>query len=121
MDTFTKNLSEPWFSLVAMGEKTVEARLVKGDFLHVAPGDVIVWSNEELGSKRTVKTVVESVKRYTSFEKLLRGETLARCLPAPGVTSIDRGRRVYRQIYSAGMERAHGVVAVRLLTRTPKR
>ena len=29
---YEKNLSEPWFSLIKLGLKTVEGRLNKGDF-----------------------------------------------------------------------------------------
>ena len=111
---FTKNVSEPWFSLIALGAKTVEGRLRKGDFLEAKEGDVVVWSNEELGFTRTHKTTITSTKTYVSFEKYLQGEGLLKCLPAPGVTSVAKGVRVYRQFFDKKDESRLGVVAIRL-------
>ena len=107
----TKNVSEPWFSLIALRKKTVEGRLRKGDFADVAPGQRFVWTNDELGFERSFKTTVKSVKEYATFRAYLSGEGLARCLPAPGVTSVRKGVEVYRRFYDAKTEREHGVVA----------
>lgn len=110
----TKNVSEPWFTLIALGLKKVEGRLRKGDFADVKQGQVIVWYNDELGFPRSVKTMVKSTHEYTTFEKYLKGEGLQQCLPAPGVTSMNKGVAVYRRFYDKQMEREHGIVAIRL-------
>ena len=110
----TKNVSEPWFTLIASGLKSVEGRLRKGDFADVKQGQLIVWRNDELGFPRTVKTTVKSTQQYASFEKYLKGEGLQQCLPAPGVTSVSKGVAVYRKYYDKQMEREHGIVAIRL-------
>ena len=47
--TITKNISEPWFSLIKIGLKTVEGRLNKGDFASLTKGDCIKFVNNELG------------------------------------------------------------------------
>lgn len=109
-----KNVSEPWFTLIALGLKKVEGRLRKGDFADVKQGQVIVWRNDELGFPRTVKTTVKSTQEYSSFEKYLKGECLKQCLPAPGVTSMSKGVAVYRKYYTKELEREHGIVAIRL-------
>ena len=48
MAKYVKNLSEPWFSLIHEGEKTIEGRLNKGDFANMVVGDIIVFTNNEL-------------------------------------------------------------------------
>lgn len=111
---FTKNVSEPWYTLIASGAKTVEGRLLKGDFVDLKIGTIIVWSNDQLGFTRTHKSVVKSTKRYSTFEKYLRGEGLAKCLPAPGVTSIAKGVSVYRMFYDEKSEAEAGIIAIRI-------
>ncbi|CAL8461123.1 g654 [Coccomyxa elongata] len=44
-----KTVSEPWFTLISMGLKQVEGRLMKGNFTRLETGDVILWENDELG------------------------------------------------------------------------
>jgi len=106
-----KNVSEPWFSLIATGQKTVEGRLDKGGF---APGDVIMWTNDQLGFERSFRTRVVAVATYGSFRAMLKAETLRATLPAFGVTSVEKGVAVYRRFYDAESEKKHGVAAIRL-------
>jgi len=40
--TYTENVSEPWFSLINLGLKTVEGRKDKGRFHDMKVGDIIV-------------------------------------------------------------------------------
>jgi ASC-1-like (ASCH) protein len=61
-----------------------------------------------------VRTLVTAVLRYPSFHAYLTRETVPRCLPAYGVSSVRDGVRVYRKYYTAAEERAHGVLALRL-------
>ncbi|UJR16116.1 hypothetical protein I4U23_003028 [Adineta vaga] len=44
-----KQLSEPWFSLIYCGKKTIEIRLDKGYFHELKPYDKIEFFNDELG------------------------------------------------------------------------
>lgn len=83
-----KNVSEPWFSLIALGLKKVEGRLDKGDFAEAKAGDTVTWVNSDLGFERRVKTKIVGVTKYTTFQKYLKAEGLQDCLPAPGVKSI---------------------------------
>jgi hypothetical protein len=39
--TYTENVSEPWFSLINLGLKTVEGRKNKGRFHDMQLGDII--------------------------------------------------------------------------------
>jgi ASC-1-like (ASCH) protein len=47
MTEYTKNLSEPWFSLIKIGLKTCEGRLNKGDFSLMKKGDYIIFENND--------------------------------------------------------------------------
>jgi len=41
---YTENVSEPWFSLISLGLKTVEGRKNKGRFATMKPGQIIKWT-----------------------------------------------------------------------------
>jgi ASC-1-like (ASCH) protein len=110
----TKKVDEPWFTLIAMGLKSVEGRLCKGDFSRLIPGDKISWTNDTLGFDRKVETENVKIVRYTSFSKFIRGETIAATLPAYGVDTIKQAAAVYRFYYTEEQEREFGVLALRL-------
>ena len=110
----TKRLNEPWFTLIALGMKKVEGRLYKGDFSTVSPDDTIVWTNDDMGFRRELRTRVESVQRYPTFRTFLQRETLNATLPTFGMTSLGRGVNLYRTFYSKENERHYGVLAIRL-------
>ena len=44
---FSEHLSEPWFTLISLGLKTVEGRLNKGRFQEMQVNDIIEWHNED--------------------------------------------------------------------------
>ncbi len=106
-----KHLSEPWFTLVGLGIKTVEGRLDKGYFATVTPGTVITWYNDDLGDPREFSTVIRRATKYSSFKAFLHKESLSRCLPSPGISTIQKGVRVYGNYYSASEERKFGILA----------
>ena len=97
---FTKNLQEPWFTLVSLGIQRVECRVRKGCFHDVREGEVIVWSNTEFGYLRVHKSVVSSARVYRSFEKCLRMEGIENCLPSTGIASIETGAEICRKNFS---------------------
>lgn len=112
---YVKNVSEPWFTLIGEGVKTVEGRLCKGDFAQISIGDTIVWTNDEIGEIiRSVKTQVVDIRHYSSFKKYLQSETLKKCLPTPGIRTIKQGVAVYRQFYSTQMEKEFGICAIHI-------
>ena len=107
---YIKNISEPWFSLIKLGLKTCEGRLNKGDFAKMQPGDVIEFTNQELGFHRSCVVRVISIKEYPSFEKYLVSETLKRCLP--GISTYSDGLSVYYKYFSTRDEAEYGIVAI---------
>ena len=60
MKEFNKHLSEPWFSLIKLGLKSVEGRLNKGEFSKFKKNDIVVWTNNDFGNLRSVKTKIKS-------------------------------------------------------------
>lgn len=110
--TYTKNVSEPWFTLIKIGKKTREGRLNKGDFKEMKRGDIIKFVNNEFGWDRTFSCEVLSKKVYTSFATYLRGETPEKCLP--GIDTIADGVSVYHRYFTREDVRRFGVVSIRV-------
>jgi ASC-1-like (ASCH) protein len=108
---YTMNLSEPWFTLITLGLKTVEGRLNKGRFKEMKVNDILEWQNEDF-KPRKILTRLTSKKEYSLFEEYLKGEGLDKCLP--GMPTIDHGLSVYYKYYKKEDEKEFGVVAIRL-------
>ena len=87
---------------------------MKGDFASLQAGDVVTWTNEELGFRRSVKTKVVRVTQYKTFKQYLMAEKLANTLPSHGISTIDKGVKVYRQFYDKEAEKQHGVIAIQI-------
>ncbi len=112
MDIKSEHLSEPWFSLISLGLKTVEGRLNKGRFQEMKVDDIIEWYNEDF-KKRTVKTKIIEKIEYKTFEEYLEKEGLDKCLP--GMPSLEYGLSVYFKYFSKENEEKYGVVAIRIV------
>lgn len=112
------NVSEPWFSLIQAGTKSVEGRLAKSRFAEIRAGEIIRWTNEEQKTKsgkpqmREVMTRVNAVVYYPDFEKYLSTERLKNCLP--GVRTIKDGVAVYHKFYPKDERQKYKVMAIRL-------
>lgn len=97
MNTYTKHLSEPWFSLIKIGAKKCEGRLNKGDFSEMKKGDNIIFTNNDFDFPRSFRCKITSVHNYTSFEEYLDNETLEKCLP--GIETIEKGVSIYDKYF----------------------
>ena len=122
---FQMSVSQPWFSAIKKGAKTIEGRLAKPKFLALEVGDTAVISRSgpvsasrsraptsSTSAASKVVAVVTRVVRYKSFAEYLSQEGLARTLP--GVRTIDEGVQTYRQFYTAADEAEHGVAAIHI-------
>ena len=109
---YTKNLSEPWFSLIKLGLKKVEGRLIKGDFENIQKNDRILFNNNELGFTREFLVKITSIKIYKTFMEYLDKEQLNKCLP--GIDTIEEGLLVYHKYFSEADEEKYGIVAIRM-------
>jgi len=86
MTKYTKNLSEPWFSLIKLGIKKCEGRLKKGDFNEIKKGDFneikkgdfneikkgdnIIFENNDFGFLRNFTVKITAIHNYKSFTPL---------------------------------------------------
>lgn len=109
---YEKNVSEPWFSLIKLGLKTVEGRLIKGDFAKMKKNDIIIWKNNDFDFERTFQTKIIKIKKYKSFEQYLTKEGLDKCLP--GIDNLENGVQIYHKYYSKNQENTYGINAIHL-------
>jgi ASC-1-like (ASCH) protein len=109
--TYDVNVSEPWFSLIKLGLKTIEGRLDRPPFSDMKKGDTITFHNKDLGFDRSHSVKVASRKKYATIEEFLKTETIEKTLP--GVDNMEDGVKVYRKFYSPEREREFGILAIR--------
>ncbi len=108
---YTEHVSEPWFSLISLGLKTVEGRKNKGRFGSMKPGQIIKWINEDF-KPRHVYTKITQVTTYDTFEDYLRAEGLEKCLPS--INDMEIGLSVYFKYFTKEDEAKYGVVAIQM-------
>ncbi len=108
---YIENLSEPWFTLISLGLKTVEGRKNKGRFKEMNVGDIVQWTNNDF-APRTVLTEVIVKTEYKTFGEYLEAEGLDKCLP--GIKDLDIGLSVYYKYFTKEDEKEFGVIAIRL-------
>lgn len=106
---YTSNVSEPWFTLILLGLKTVEGRKNKGMFKEMRVGDVVKWTNDNFGD-RSVMTKVVRKAEYNTFKEYLETEGLDKCLP--GITNLEHGLNVYYKYFTKEDEKEFGVIAI---------
>jgi len=108
---YNENLSEPWFTLISLGLKTIEGRKNKGRFKEMQIGDIITWTNNDF-LYREIKTRITGKASYTTFEEYLNNEGLDKCLP--GISNMETGLSVYFKYFTKEDEQKHGVIAIKL-------
>lgn len=110
---YVENLSEPWFTLIQLGLKTVEGRKNKGKFKEMKVGDIIEWKNEDF-KPRSFLTQITGKVEYPNFKTYLETEGLKKCLPNMEKYGIEHGLSVYYKYYTKEDEHEFGVIAIRL-------
>jgi len=110
---YTETLSEPWFSLILLGLKTVEGRKNKGRFKDMKVGDIVEWTNDDFMS-RSFLTKITGKAEYPTFKDYLEKEGLDKCLPGMEKFGIDHGLSVYYKYYTKEDEKEFGVVAIKI-------
>lgn len=106
-----EHLSEPWFTLISMGLKTVEGRKNKGKYKEMKVGDIIEWVNDDF-KPRSIMTRVVDKNVYPTFKEYLESSGLENCLP--GMPDIAHGLSVYYKYFTPEDEATYGVVAIKL-------
>ncbi len=102
------NVSEPWFSLIQNGYKSIEGRLKKGTFASLKKKDIIRFKNNDKSFLCKIVNIVE----YKTFEEYLSQEGLARTLP--GTKTIHNGVQIYYQYYTKEQEKEFGILAIHI-------
>jgi ASC-1-like (ASCH) protein len=105
-------VSQPWFSHIRDGSKTVEGRLNRGKFQAIKTGHIVVIRCTGHDRIKPLVAVVKDIVRYDTFDQYLSHEGLVHTLP--GVHTIREGVQVYRQFYSEEDERTFGIAAIKL-------
>ena len=108
---YVENVSEPWFTLISLGLKTIEGRKNKGRFEEMEVGDIIDWNNKDF-NPRNVLTKITKKTVYNTFQEYLEKEGLQKCLP--GINTIEDGLSVYFKYFTEEDEKKYGVVAIGL-------
>lgn len=108
---YVEHLSEPWFSLISLGLKTIEGRRNKGRFKDMQVGQVIEWHNDDFLPRR-YKTRIIRKTEYQSFKEYLTVEGLNKCLP--GIPSLEHGLSVYYKYFTKEDEALYGVIAIEI-------
>ena len=65
---YIETLSEPWFTLIHLGLKTVEGRKNKGRFKEMKVGDIVEWTNDDFMA-RSVLTKITGKAEYSTFRE----------------------------------------------------
>jgi ASC-1-like (ASCH) protein len=97
---------------MAIGNKTIEGRLNKGEWNEIKEGDEIYLVNEDFELKRELVVSIISKKIYPSFESYLKIEGLSNTLPL--IDKIEDGIEIYYKFYKPEEEIKYGVVAFEL-------
>ena len=111
MAKYNEHLSEPWFTLISLGLKTVEGRKNKGKFKEMQVGDIVEWENNNF-KERKILTKITGKAEYKTFAEYLETEGLSKCLP--GIPSLEHGLSVYFKYYTKEEESEFGVIAIRI-------
>ena len=113
METFYKNLSEPWFTFIKNGKKTVEGRINEERYNSYKVGDIIIWKNHEKNKVRSIKTKIVKINKYNTFKEMLKKERLKNTLP--NYSSIDTAiNEAYYNYYSEEFEKNLKIIIFKL-------
>jgi ASC-1-like (ASCH) protein len=108
---YTENVSEPWYTLISLGLKTVEGRKNKGRFKEMKVGDIVKWINNDFMPRSVLTRITDKVE-YSTFREYLETEGLDNCLP--GIPSLEHGLSVYFKYFTKEDEAEFGVIAIKL-------
>lgn len=105
---YKNHRSEPYFTFLKNGQKTIEGRIRRGKYAEISAGDLIdVFNNDET---EYVKVKVKRVANYQSIREMLTKEPLKKVLP--DAENVDQGVEIYRKFYTEVEEKEYGVVAI---------
>ena len=105
----TMKLSEPWYSLVKNGKKTIEMRLFDEKRQMINKYDNILFSDKD--GKNIFKKFVKNLSYHKTFESALKHGKLKNILP--GINTYKEGVNVYYNINNYKKnEKKYGVILI---------
>lgn len=107
----TFDCADPWFDLIASGQKTIEGRINNNKYNKLKNGDIIKLTKCD-NIDNYIMLSIDSVQKYNSFKEMIESETLEKLLP--GVSDIEEGIKIYRKFYNPEIELEKGVIAIRI-------
>jgi ASC-1-like (ASCH) protein len=87
--------SNPWFTYIKNGEKTVEGRKQSSIFKSIYVGEILKFILKD--SNEYFYTKVVDIKYYTTLEDYLMSTGVKNCLP--GVQLLEEGIKIYSLIF----------------------
>ena len=113
MSKHSMKLSEPWYSLVKNGDKTVEGRIYDQKRKSNILGDTLVLT--DTNGKNEFTRVITNLKVFKSFDKAIRYAKLKHILP--NIRTYKEGVKVYHSISGyKEKEKKFGVLLIFLKT-----
>lgn len=108
MTVYIIAVTEPDYSQIASGIKTVEARLAEGSLAKMKPGDKILFNASD---SEMIQRIVVETRHYTSFDQaitMLTQEQRQQMLP--GFVSTNNMKYVLNNTVSVGKQYVYGVL-----------
>lgn len=76
------HVSEPWFSLIASGQKTIEARVGSIDkFASIVNSRIITFTNMQIAHSPHIYVSIRAIRHYDTLDNFLRAEGWIHCAP----------------------------------------
>lgn len=104
------HVSEPWYTHIKEGRKTVEGRPKRNTFAEMQVGQTVKFFNKQLNESFCAKII--DINEYKTFFDMIRSNGLENVLP--GIRNIDEGVSVYMQYYNKEIESQFGVVGIKV-------
>ena len=107
----TMKLSEPWYTLVKNGNKTVEGRINDEKRQKLKIGDTIIFT--DTSGKNSFQKRIKNLKTFKTFDSAIREAKLKNILP--GIRTYKKGVDVYLSIKGfKEKENKYGVLLIYL-------
>jgi len=104
------HVSEPWYTHIKEGRKTIEGRPKRNTFAEMKVGQTVKFFNKQLNENFCAKII--EINEYKTFFDMIRSNGLENVLP--GIRNIDEGVSVYMQYYNKEIESQFGVVGIKV-------
>lgn len=102
--------TEPYFTFVKNGQKTIEGRIAKDKYKNIKVDDRFIVHNDDETDSIEVKVI--GIRKYPSIKELLEHEDLQKILP--NAKNINEGLEIYKKFYTEKQQKEFGVIAIEI-------